>query len=58
MIKNDLHLKRCPFCGGLSQLGAFLVGCLKCRVSFSFNPKDNGEKNEAINKWNGRNTDD
>jgi len=47
-------LKRCPFCGGLSQLGSFLVGCLRCRISFPFNPTDKGELNEAIKKWNSR----
>jgi len=53
-----MKLKKCPFCGGLTQLGAFLVGCLKCRISFPFNPIDNGEKNEAINRWNKREPND
>ena len=47
-------LKKCPFCGGLSQIGSFLVGCLPCKVSFFFNPNHKGEKKKAVERWNDR----
>ena len=50
-------LKKCPFCGGLTQLGSFLIGCLPCKISFSFHPQNKGAINEAIKKWNSREAD-
>jgi hypothetical protein len=47
-------LKKCPFCGGLSQLGSFLVGCLPCKVSFFFHPEDKEDVKKAVKRWNDR----
>tara|TARA_Y100001951_G_scaffold16830_1_gene11961 strand:- start:1767 stop:1931 length:165 start_codon:yes stop_codon:yes gene_type:complete len=49
-----IELKKCPFCGGLTQMGGFMVGCLKCKVSFKFDPRIKGGINEAIKQWNKR----